>query len=191
LFCGKQISEIFSCRRNGMRRTPAKTTLGRSPDMNDRTPQVQAFWAAYRAAAGLDHDRYDVVAFGDSPAMADELGALVVNGPKRATAGLLRDFASGGEAMPQVGGHVVVIDGRGAPLCIWRTTDVAVKPLIEVDDAFAWDEGEGDRSRDDWLRAHRAYFKRQAAREGFEFHDRIETIFERFTIVWPPEVADK
>jgi uncharacterized protein YhfF len=160
-------------------------------DMDSKTPQVRTLWAAYRAAARLDHDRYDVVAFGDSPAMADELCDLVVNGPKRATAGLLRDFSPGGEAMPEVGGHVVVIDGRGAPLCIWRTTDVAVKPLIEVDDAFAWDEGEGDRSRDYWLRAHREFFARQAARGGFDFHDRIETVFERFRIVWPPEVADK
>ncbi|HEY7687493.1 MAG TPA: ASCH domain-containing protein [Dongiaceae bacterium] len=158
--------------------------------MSLKTPQVAAFWAAYRAAAGLDHDRYDVVAFGDSPQMADELGNLVLHGPKRATAGLLRDFGPGGEIMPAVGEHVVMIDGSGAPRCIWRTTDVQVKPLIEVDDAFAWDEGEGDRTRDDWLRAHRKFFARQAARGNFAFHDRIETVFERFTIVWPPEVAD-
>jgi uncharacterized protein YhfF len=159
--------------------------------MSEKTPQVQAFWAAFKAAAGIDHDRYDVVAFGDSPAMADELGALVVSGPKRATAGLARDFGPGKETKPAIGEHVVVIDGRGAPLCIWRTTDVQAKPLIEVDDAFAWDEGEGDRTRDEWLRAHRAFFRRQAAREGFEFHDRIETVFERFAIVWPPELADR
>jgi uncharacterized protein YhfF len=159
--------------------------------MSERTPQVKAFWATFKAAAGIGHDRYDVVAFGDSPEMADELADLVINGPKRATAGLARDFGPGGAPMPAVGEHVVVIDGRGAPLCIWRTTDVAVKPLIEVDDAFAWDEGEGDRSRDDWLRMHRNFFSRQATREGFGFHDRIETVFERFIIVWPPELADK
>lgn len=159
--------------------------------MSETTPRVKAFWSAYKAAAGIDHDRYDVVAFGDSPAMADELADLVINGPKRATAGLLRDFGPGGETMPAVGEHVVVVDGSGTSRCIWQTTDVAVKPLIEVDDAFAWDEGEGDRTRDDWLRAHRNFFSRQAAREGFEFHDRIETVFERFAVVWPPELADK
>ena len=159
--------------------------------MSEKTPQVKAFWAAFKSAVGIGHDRYDVVAFGDSPEMADELADLVINGPKRATAGLARDFGPGGAQMPASGEHVVVIDGRGAPLCIWRTTDVMVKPLIEVDDAFAWDEGEGDRSRDDWLRAHRNFFSRQAAREGFDFHDRIETVFERFAIVWPPELADK
>jgi uncharacterized protein YhfF len=156
-----------------------------------KTPATDSFWRAYRTAAGLDHDRYDVVAFGDGPAMADELAGLVVHGPKRATAGLLRDFASGGEPMPEVGGHVVVVDGRGAPRCIWRTTELTIKLLIEVDDAFAWDEGEGDRTRDDWLDGHRRYFSRQAAREGFAFHDRIETVFERFAVVWPPEAADR
>jgi uncharacterized protein YhfF len=159
--------------------------------MSEKTPQVKAFWATFKAATGIGHDRYDVVAFGDSPEMANELSDLVINGPKRATAGLARDFGPGGEPMPAVGEHAVVIDGRGEPRCIWRTTDVAVKPLIEVDDAFAWDEGEGDRTRDDWLRAHRNFFSRQAAREGYDFHDRIETVFERFAIVWPPELADK
>ena len=155
-----------------------------------KTPATDAFWRAYRDAAGFDHDRYDVVAFGDSPAMADELADLVINGPKRATAGLLRDFTVGGEPLPAVGGHVVVVDGKGVPRCIWRTKEVTIKPLIEVDDAFAWDEGEGDRTRADWLNGHRRFFARQAAREGFEFHDRIETVFERFTVVWPPEAAD-
>lgn len=156
-----------------------------------KTPATEAFWRAYRTAAGLDHDRYDVVAFGDSPEMADELADLVVHGPKRATAGLLRDFTVGGEPLPEVGGYVVVVDGKGAPRCIWRTTEVTIKPLIDVDDAFAWDEGEGERTRDDWLDGHRRFFARQAAREGFAFHDRIETVFERFTLVWPPEVADR
>ena len=84
----------------------------------------------------------------------------------------------------------MVVDSAGVPRCIWRTTDAQVKPLIEVDDAFAWDEGEGDRTRDTWLGIHRRFFGRQARCEGFTRHDGIETIFERFTIVWPPEVAD-
>jgi hypothetical protein len=41
------------------------------------------------------------------------------------------------------------------------------------------------------LDAHRRYFGRQAAREGFVMHDGIETVFERFEIVWPPELADR
>ncbi|HJQ58666.1 MAG TPA: ASCH domain-containing protein [Vineibacter sp.] len=101
-----------------------------------KSPVSDAFWRGFCAASGTSGD-YDPVAFGDSPAMADELLALVLAGIKRATACLLRDVTLGGEAMPVVGGHVVVVDGAGHPRCVWRTTEVTIKPLIEVDDAFA------------------------------------------------------
>lgn len=52
------------------------------------------------------------------------------------------------------------------------------------------DEGEGDRTRDWWLDAHRRYFARQASRERIELDDEILTVFERFEIVWPLDVAD-
>jgi uncharacterized protein YhfF len=156
-----------------------------------KTADVRAFWSAYRRAAGLEHDDYDVVAFGDGPEMADALVELVVNGPKRATAGLLRDFAPGGEALPRLGGHVVAVDGKGRPRCVWKTTEVAIKPLIEADAAFAWDEGEGDRTLSDWLAGHRRFFARQAEREKFHFDDGAPTVFERFRVVWPPECADE
>ena len=34
------------------------------------------------------------------------------------------------------------------------------------------------------------YFARQATREGFEMDDEILTVFERFEVVWPLDVAD-
>jgi len=157
--------------------------------MLQKTPATDAFWLAYRRHAGLDHDRYVVAAFGDSAALADELLALVLEGRKRATASLRRDYASRGEPLPQPGDLWVVLDGAGTPRCILRTTAVTIQPLAAVDASFAWDEGEGDRSRAWWLRAHRAYFARQAAREGFAFDDTIDTVFERFDLVWPPDAV--
>ena len=157
----------------------------------ERTPAISEIWAAYKAAAGLTHDRYTVVQPGDSPELAIELIELMLVGTKRATASLVRDFAMTGEPLPQPGDHVVVVDGAHNPRCIWQTTEVTIKPLIEVDDAFAWDEGEGDRSRASWLDDHRRYFARQASREGFALHDQIQTVFERFEIVWPSDAADR
>ena len=136
-------------------------------------------------------DGYEVVAFDDSPTTATELAELVNAGVKRATASLARDFGLGKAALPRVGEYVVVVDGEGVPRCIWRTTEVRVGPLNSVDAAFAFDEGEGDRTREWWLEAHRRYFGRQAQREGFDLHDDIAVVFERFEIVWPPEVADR
>jgi len=42
-----------------------------------------------------------VFAFGDSPEMADELAHLVLDGPKRATAGLVLEFERDGEPLPR------------------------------------------------------------------------------------------
>jgi uncharacterized protein YhfF len=123
-----------------------------------KTTAVLEFWHAFRQASDINHDDYDIVAFGDGPEVADKLAELVVSGPKRATAGLLRDFTSGGEAMPRLGGYVVLIDGKSRPRCVWQTTDVAVKPLNTVDAKFAWDEGEGDRTLTSWLDGHRRFF---------------------------------
>ena len=154
----------------------------------ERTPLTDAFWRDYAEATGAE-GHYDVVAFGDGARMANDLAQLVLTGPKRATAGLLRDFED--EPMPVVGGHVVLIDGAGTPRAVWRTTEVRVGPLDSVDEGFAWDEGEGERTRADWLRMHRRFFARQAAEEGFAMHDGIETVFERFTVVWPRGAADR
>src|SRR5215470_14295287 len=137
-----------------------------------KTPETEAFWQAFARHAGIAAD-YQVVTFGDSPAMATELAELVISGIKRATASLARDYADGSLPMPAVGDMVVVVDGAGVPRLIWRTTEITVKPLGAVDAQFAWDEGEGDRTLAWWLAAHRRYYARQAARDGFAFDDTI------------------
>lgn len=155
-----------------------------------KTERTDAFWRAYTAGGNVDDD-YEVVALGSSTTMADALCDLVLSGPKRATAGLWRDFVGGGEAAPRIGGHVVLVDGSGSPRAVWRTVELRLGRLDSVDEAFAWDEGEGDRTRADWLDGHRRFFTAQAEAEGFEMHDGIETVFERFRVVWPPELADQ
>jgi uncharacterized protein YhfF len=151
-----------------------------------KTRQTEEFWQAFAGHSGQPGADYVVCAFGDNPDMANELADLVISGVKRATASLVRDYSSPDKPLPRVGDFVVVIDGAGNPRCIFRTTEIEIKPLIAADERFAWDEGEGDRTLDWWLAGHRRYFARQAARDGFKMHDEIETVFERFEVVWPP-----
>jgi uncharacterized protein YhfF len=146
---------------------------------------VQRMWQAYREATGMAGDPVGAFAFGDSPAMADELADLVLHGPKRATAGLLLEFHEDGEPLPRPGDHWVVLDGRGQPVCVIRTTDVAIGPYGQVDAAFAYDEGEGDRSLAYWREAHRRYFTRQCERIGVPFTEDLDVVQERFALVWP------
>lgn len=146
---------------------------------------VQELWRAYCLASSADPYSLDAVeSFGDSAAMADELLGLVLAGVKRATAGLLGDYA--GAAPPRVGGHWIVRDGQGTPRCVLKTVELRVGLLSSVDEAFAWDEGEGQRTRDDWLVSHRRFFERQGQQRGLAFDEGSEqVIFERFELAWP------
>jgi uncharacterized protein YhfF len=155
-----------------------------------RPQDVAAFWAAFVATSGVTGEPLEAFCFGDSAELADELADLVLAGTKRATAGAVAEAAATGGALPQVGDHSVVLRGDGTPVAVIRTTDVRQGPLSSVDEQFAWDEGEGDRTRDWWLAAHRSYFRRTFAADGRDYDDDLETIFERFVVVWPPECAD-
>lgn len=145
-----------------------------------------AMWASYVADSGYDGPLVTAYAFGDSAELADELGLLVLHGPKRATAELVQALVAQDEPLPRVGDRCLVLGGDGRPLAIVRTTDVRVGPLSSVDDRFAWDEGEGDRTRAWWLDAHTRFFKRQCTAMGLTFSDDIGVVFERFELVWPP-----
>ena len=123
--------------------------------MSPRSSDTDAFWQAFRRYAGLDHDNYVVGSFGDSPEMATELAGLVIAGIKRATASLVHDYGAGREPIPKPGDFVMMLDGEGCPRLIWRTTDVTIKRLSQVDEAFARGRGEGDRTRDRRLHTHR------------------------------------
>lgn len=160
---------------------------------NDHTPESDAYFARFLTATGVVADRYDVVAFGSDEATRGELADLVVHGPKRATTSALRDYGPGspeGERVPEAGDHCVVVDERGEPVCVYRATQVDITRFGDVDEAFAWDEGEGDRSLADWHEGHLAYFSGRAAEEGWVFADDTQVVLERFAVVWPPEVAD-
>jgi uncharacterized protein YhfF len=146
---------------------------------------VAEFWAAYAAETGATGP-YTAWGFGDDgkPDLMTELGLLVRDGPKRATTSREDDYEKDGEPIPAHGDHSVILDGESHPICIIRTTSVEIRPFGEVVAAFAWDEGEGDRSLDFWRRAHIWYF----ASVGTPIDDSTRLVLERFAKVWPPPV---
>lgn len=145
-----------------------------------------ALWSSYLVEHPEHADETPPVErFGDSADLADELLQLVMHGPKRATAGAVVEFWHEREPLPRIGGHWVVADGSGLARVVLRTVELRLGPLRSVDAQFAWDEGEGDRTLESWLREHRAYFRRSCARFGVEFSDDLELVFERFTVAWP------
>lgn len=125
-----------------------------------------------------------VEAFGDSVELADELIALVLEGRKRATASALAAYDVEGEPLPEPGTLWIAADGAGRPRALLRVTEVRVGPLTSVDDRFAWDEGEGDRTRASWLEGHRRFFDRYLPSIGLDPEPDPEVVFERFEVLY-------
>ena len=99
---------------------------------------------------------------------------------------MVAEYESEGAALPAVGDHAVVYDGSGLPACVIRTDQVTVGPLDEVlDPAFAWDEGEGDRTYEDWLAGHEDYWRRTLPDAGLAYRPDLPVVLERFSVVWP------
>ena len=124
-------------------------------------------------AFDMDWHQLERFSFGDSPALADELAALVLAGTKTATCWAASDGAS-----TYVGKQMVVLSGSGRPLAIIKTVELTQRRFSEVDAAFAYDEGEGDRSLSCWRQAHRRYFTRLG-----QFAEDMLLYCERFRVV--------
>jgi uncharacterized protein YhfF/RimJ/RimL family protein N-acetyltransferase len=156
---------------------------------DNRVPRdgaVAAFWAEFcRAASVPEATPYQAWYFGDSPEMAHELVELVLQGPKRATAGAAWavDLEPDLGAVPH--GYSVVTEHDGTPRCVIRTTTLERRALNAVDAQFAWDEGEGDRTLADWLDGHRRFFTRECAHAGVPFAEDMPVQLERFELLYP------
>lgn len=71
-----------------------------------------------------------------------------------------------------------MLDGSGVAHYVMRTVQITRGRLSDATPAFAWDEGEYDRTRESWLAGHRREFRAQ----GVSDPDDLEV---RFEIGWP------
>ena len=152
---------------------------------NDR---IETYWRRYLENLPPDspvlNEQYAAERWGDSPLLADELGALIADGTKTATCSALWEYEAEGEPLPEIGVKTVVLDGNGNPLCIVETIEVEVRPYDEVDARFAYEEGEGDRSLDYWRDAHWRYISRTLSNIGRVPRTDIPLVCKRFHLMY-------
>lgn len=150
---------------------------------------VKRYWEQFLASLPLDSPyrsrTYVAEGWGDSPEMADELGALIAQGNKTATCAAVWEWEAEGNPLPEAGLITVVLDGRGEPLCVIETVEISIRKYNEVDAVFAREEGEGDLSLQDWRELHRKFFSRVLPKIGKEFSEEIPLVCERFRIIYP------
>jgi uncharacterized protein YhfF len=120
-----------------------------------------------------DWSGLETFSFGDNPVLAAELAGLVLSGTKTATC-----WATSEGPKTHVGKRMVMLDSAGRPAAIVETVELQKRRFDQVDRAFAFDEGEGDRSLDHWREAHRRYFTRLGT-----FAADMELWCERFRLV--------
>jgi uncharacterized protein YhfF len=132
-----------------------------------------------RARTGLDVA--GCYAFGSGADQADELLAFVTRGTKRATVGAAVELETLDDPLPAVGQLWGLLDGAGEPRYVAETVDLSPGRLDDVTPAFAWDEGEDDRTLEAWWEGHRTW----AGQLGQPDTEPFEVLFERFRIVWP------
>lgn len=153
---------------------------------------IDHFWQAYLAAQPPGQgptSRPEAWSFGDNPALANELAALVLAGIKTATCSALWEYEADGEPLPRIGSLSIILDGAGLPLAVIETVEVQIKPYDQVDAAFAFDEGEDDRSLAAWREAHRRFFTRTLAVIGHEFDETMPLVCERFRVLFSRPLA--
>lgn len=147
--------------------------------------EIESYWENFLAAHPSYRGKpYIVEPFGDNPALADELGNLVLSGRKSATCSAVWDFEAKGEPLPQVGTLWLVLDGRGEPMCVVETIEATIRTYNEVDEDFARAEGEDDLTLASWREGHRRFFTRTLATIGRDFSEDMPLICERFRVIY-------
>jgi uncharacterized protein YhfF len=99
------------------------------------------------------------IEFGTPGAMRDRLNDLIINGNKRATAGLLKeDYIDEGEEIEFVGERLAILDNYQKQIGIIKVTRVEVMEFKDVPTEFALAEAEGDLTGDDFRRSHSKFW---------------------------------
>lgn len=146
---------------------------------------VEAYWDNFLNAHPEHRGKpYIAEPFGDNPALADELGSLVLSGLKSATCSAVWEYEAESESFPQVGTLWLVLDGRNEPMCVVETIEVTFRKFNEVDADFAHAEGEDDLSLESWREGHKRFFTRTLTAIGRNFSEDMPLICERFRVIY-------
>lgn len=152
-------------------------------------PATESFWRQYLdAAPDASSARrwfYEAFRIGATADSADDGAVLITRGIKTATSSLLWEYEAQHKPLPQVGSLSILENGRHDPVCVVETTELVTQPFREVDQLFAYEYGEWDRSLKSWrLRCWRIFLDR-CQELGREADHTMPLVCERFRVIYP------
>lgn len=147
---------------------------------------VIELWTQFKNQFGIIHDEYEAWAFGNSPEMANELLAHVIEGEKTGTSSLhlLYELGLEGEKLPEVGKYSVLLDGNDQAQAIICTRVVDILPYSQVSEVHSYLEGEGDRTLKYWRSVHQPFFEQELEAYGLTFAEDMLIVYELFELVF-------
>lgn len=155
--------------------------------MNQRS-NIETFWQRYLSTLSEEDQKnapsYVVDQFADTPEAATKVGKLVRDGVKTTTSSLVWGLEHIGEPLPKVGDIELIVDGNGEPLCIIELIEVEIKPFNAVDEQFAFEYGEGERTRAYWLNDNWDFLSRWCREIGREPSETMPLVFQRFRVLY-------
>lgn len=117
------------------------------------TNAIEEFWNAYLATLPeneREQKYFEAAAWGNSDELADTIAELIYSGVKTTTSSLLWSQQAKNWTVEKPGDKSILLDSKGLPICITETVDVFIKPFDQVDAAFVYNYGEGDRTLNFW-----------------------------------------
>ena len=154
--------------------------------------ETDLYWAQFLASLPEDSDRprqyYEAFCFGTTKKSAKLITPLVLSGIKTATGSLQWVYEAQGRTPPKAGDYSIVTDGDGQPVCIILDTEIRIIPFDEVDEAFAWDGGEEDRTLKSWRKIYWDYIRLECARIDRKPARKTPLVRERFRVVYKEQL---
>ena len=98
------------------------------------------------------------IEFGTPGKSRENLVNFIINGNKRATAGLASDYQKEGEEVEFVGECLAMVDNDARHVATLQVTRVDISRFADVPDEFALAEAEGDLNAADFRASHMEYW---------------------------------
>ncbi len=152
--------------------------------MSQVHPSVIDLNKAYCEHLARAYEPIEAWYFCDKQKDADECAALVLSGEKRATSPSLWWHEQSGEPVPQVGDVNIVTNWAGEAQCVIKTVLVDICAYDKISEAYAYLEGEGDKSLAYWRDVHWPYYQRELQSVGLEPKPDMPIICEHFELVF-------
>jgi uncharacterized protein YhfF len=153
-----------------------------------KTGETDRYWLQFLhslpSEAEPPEGYYEAFHFGTTKESATEVAALVFQGIKTTTGSLKWVYEHEGRVPPAPGDYSIVLDGNDTPVCVIETTEIRVLLLAEVDEQFAYDGGEQDRTLASWREGYRSDIVSECARIHREPTEQTPLVCERFRVVY-------